>query len=225
MMRKFCYANLLLISILPFFFSCGGMEKSETPAVVFSQPQPSEGKNLSEFPRRLKGDYRGMAEGNLLQITDKFIISTAVWNNRMRISDLDSNAQLKGDTITNLKTGEKIKVEVKGDSLFHTMTFIDTLFRLNYDNVLRKFRGHFFLNTRYEGESWEVKKLSPEGNRLIIGSIRSAEDIQTLETISEAPADTILPRKFNLSQKQFRKYLGKEGFRDQSVYLREGSKR
>ncbi len=166
-----------------------------------------------------------MAEGNRLQITEKFIISTAVWHNRIRISDLDSNLRLIGDTITNIKTGEKHRVEVKGDSIYHSLTFIDTLFRLNYDNVLRKFRGHYFLNTRYEGESWEVKKLSPEGNRLIIGSIRSAEDIQTLQTISETPADTIVPKKFNLSQKQFRKYLGREGFREQSIYTRESSLR
>ena len=220
---KICQA----IGLISLLISCGGGEFREEPSVVFVEPQPEGEDNLAAFPARLKGKYRGMAENNQLSITDKFIISTSVFEDKIPIAALDSNLRLNGDTITDLKSGEKTKVILQGDSIMRSFTFTDTVFRLNYDNVLRKFRGHYFLNTRYEGENWDVKQLSPDGSRLIIGSIRSQEDIQNLQSISEAPADTSsdMPRRFHLSKKQFRKYLGREGFRDQSIYIRESGMR
>jgi hypothetical protein len=220
---KFCLA----VCLFSLMVACGSGEFREEPSVVFVEPQPEGEDNLAAFPLRLKGKYRGMAENNQLSITDKFIISTSVFEDKIPIVALDSNLRLNGDTITDLKSGEKTKVILQGDSIMRSFTFTDTVFRLNYDNVLRKFRGHYFLNTRYEGENWDVKQLSPEGSRLIIGSIRSQEDIQNLQAISEAPADTSsdMPRRFHLSKKQFRKYLGREGFRDQSIYIRESGLR
>lgn len=218
---KICQA----IGLISLLISCGSGEFREEPSVVFVEPQPEGEDNLATFPVRLKGKYRGMAENNQLSITDKFIISTSVFEDKIPIAALDSNLRLNGDTITDLKSGEKTKVILQGDSIMRSFTFTDTVFRLNYDNVLRKFRGHYFLNTRFEGENWDVKQLSPEGSRLIIGSIRSQEDIQNLQAISEAPSDSSLPRRFHLSKKQFRKYIGREGFRDQSIYIRESGLR
>jgi hypothetical protein len=210
---------------IPFLFSCSGGEKFESPSVVFTQPQPAEEKNIPAFPERIMGKYRGVNGENYLQITDKLIINTSVFEFKIKVSELDSNLRLSGDTVINPKTGEKTKVVVKNDSLFQTNSYTDTVFTLNYDNVLRKFRGHYFLNKRFEGESWEVKQLSLDDGQLIIGSIRSPEDIENLSSISESSDDTLLPRKFNLSRKQFRQYLGKDGFRDRSIYLRETNPR
>lgn len=222
-MKHRVFKIIISLASVSLLISCGGGEFREEPSVVFGEPQPAGEDNLPSFPSKLKGKYRGMAEGNELMVTEKFIISTSVVEDKIPVAALDSNLQLNGDTVVDIKTGEKTKVLVQGDSILRSFTFIDTVFRLNYDNVLRKFRGHYFLNTRYEGESWDVKQLSPQGDRLIIGSIRSPEDIQNLQAISESSAsDTSLPRKFSLSKKQFRKYLGKEGFRDQSIYIREG---
>jgi Holliday junction resolvase len=213
--------RILQFALLLLAVSCGSREFSEPPSVVFGEPQPDEVDNEPGFPARLKGKYRSLAEGNLLEISDRFIISTTVLKEKSSISDLDSNLRLNGDTVYDMKTGSKTKVLLQGDSILSSFTYTDTVFRMNYDNVLRKFRGHYFLNTRFEGENWDVKKLSLEKGRLLVSSIRAKEDIEALETITESAADTSFPRKFNLSKKQFREFLGKDGFRDQSIYIRE----
>lgn len=213
---RFLQLSLLLLAV-----SCGSGQFSEPPSVVFGEPQPNGIDNESGFPSRLQGKYRSISDGNVLDISEKTIISTNNFESKIRISDLDSNMKLNGDTVLDLKTGEKTKVLVQGDSILRTYSFTDTVFRMNYDNVLRKFRGHYFLNTRYEGEAWDVKKLSLEKGKLLVSSIREKEDIESLQAITESPADTSFPRKFNLSKKQFREFLGKDGFRDQSVYIRE----
>jgi Holliday junction resolvase len=201
--------------------SCGTGEFSETPSVVFGEPQPAGVDNEPGFPSRLQGKFRSLSDGNVLDISNKFILSTTTLDEKIRISELDSNLQLRGDTVLDLKNGEKTKVLVQGDSIHRSFSFTDTVFRMNYDNVLRKFRGHYFLNTRYEGENWDVKKLSLEKGKLLVSSIREKEEIESLQAITESAADTNFPKKFNLSKKQFREFLGKDGFRKQSVYIRE----
>ncbi len=213
---RFIYFALLLS-----LGACGLDEFSEPPAVVFGEPQPAEVENLPEFPARLQGNYRGLAEGNLLEIRNKCIISTSSFEEKILLSELDSNLRLQADSLYDLRSGEKYQVRMKGDTIIRNFSFPDTVFKLNYDNVLRKFKGHYFLNTRLEGENWDVKKLSPEKGRLLIGTIRSGEDIDALQSITETAADTAFPRKFNLSRKQFREFLGKDGFRQQSIYIRE----
>jgi hypothetical protein len=213
--------RILQFALLLMAVSCGSGEFSEPPSVVFGEPQPDGIENEPGFPARLQGKFRSLSDGNALEINEKFIISITTADEKIRISELDSSLRLYGDTVLDLKTGQKTKVLLQGDSILSSFSFTDTVFRLNYDNVLRKFRGHYFLNTRYEGEAWDVKKLSLEKGRLLVSSIREKEEIESLQAITESPADTSFPRKFNLSKKQFREFLGKDGFRNQSVYIRE----
>lgn len=213
--------RILQFTLLLLTVSCGGSSEFESPSVVFGEPQPDGVDNQPAFPSRLQGKYRSISDGNVLEISEKIIVSTNTFESKVKISELDSNLRLNGDTVLDLKTGQKTKVLLLGDSIQSSFSFSDTVFRMNYDNVLRKFRGHYFLNIRYEGEAWDVKKLSLEKGKLLVSSIREKEDIESLQAITESPADTSFPRKFNLSKKQFREFLGNDGFRNQSVYIRE----
>lgn len=212
----------LLFSAL---MACGSGDFREPPTVIFGEPQPADIENLPAFPKRIQGQFRGLAEGNILNISDKLIISTSEFDEKMSIASLDSSATLIGDTLVEKSSGKKEKVLIQGDSLVRHFSYSDTVYRINFDNVLRKFKGHYFLNTRFEGENWDVKQLSLEGGKLVLCSIRTKEEIDNLQAITETEGDTSLPRKFNLSKKQFREFLGKDGFREKSVYIRENGLR
>jgi hypothetical protein len=249
--RTFCNLLVCIALATPFLVSCGGKGyEEEPPAVVFYEPQPEGDEQLSSFPRSLQGKFRALSEDQVgrnrdygdtismspisetdeekhfLEINKHSIISSTVRISKMRIADLDSGMQMKGDTLVDLRSGNKRKVQVVGDSLFSSETIAaDTIFQIGPDQVLRSFKGFYFLNTRYGEYFWNVRQLSLKGDNLILGTISSPEDIANLKAISDAPDDTIAPLKINLSKKQLREYLGKEGFRDQKIYIREKASR
>jgi hypothetical protein len=67
---------------------------------------------------------------------------------------------------------------------------------MNYDNVVRKFKGYYFLNKRYNNESWGVKKIQLSKGQLVISTISTKQDIENLMTITESPKDTAALYKF-----------------------------
>jgi hypothetical protein len=208
--------RLKLIStliILTSLFAC-------EPPVTFTEPQPTETDNLSKFPKRLQGQYLSLADNSTLSISDKLIQRTYDYDYKVHSNQLDSTSQLSGDTIINLKTNEKTVIKRDGDSLVTHIHYIDTLFQLNYDNVVRKFKGYYFLNTRYDKTSWEVKKIQLSKGQLTISSISTKLDIDNLKEITETPTDTIPTYKFTATKKQFKEFIRNDGFSDNETFVR-----
>ena len=202
-----------LIFILTNFFACG-------PSVTFSEPQPVDSENLSKFPDRLQGKYISLADSSTLFIGEKIIHRIYDLDQKTHLSQLDSNYRIIGDTMIDLITNEKEIIKRYGDTLLVHIHFIDTLFQMNYDNVVRKFKGYYFLNKRYDKESWEVKKVELSKGQLIVSSISSTEDIENLKTITESIQDTIAPYKFATTKKQFKKFIKNDGFTDSEKFIR-----
>lgn len=130
------------------------------PPVTFNEPQPTDTDNLSKFPKRLQGQYLSLTDYSTLSISDKLIQRIYDFDYKVHPNQLDSTSRLLGDTIIDLTTNEKTVIKRDGDSLITHIHFIDTLFLMDYNNVVRKFKGYYFLNTRYDKTSWEVKKNS-----------------------------------------------------------------
>ena len=124
------------------------------PPITFTEPQPADTDNLARFPKRLHGQYVSLADGSMLLVSDKLIQRIHDYDYKMHIAQLDSTSRLSGDTVTDLKTNEKFFIKRVGDTLVSHVHYVDTLFQLNYDNVVRKFKGYYFLNTRYDKESY-----------------------------------------------------------------------
>jgi hypothetical protein len=136
-------------------------------------------------------------------------------------SQIDSNSRLSGDTIINLTTNTREIVQRDGDSLVTHINYIDTLFQIDYDNVVRKFKGFYFLNKRVDKESWEVKKIELSKGQLIVSSISSKEDIENLKTITESTQDTVAPYNFAATKKQFKEFVKNKGFTDSEKFIRQ----
>lgn len=207
-----------LLALLLFLLSCG--EGKEEPAVTFSEPQPAGTDNLDAFPRRLLGKYYNPANNATLLLEEKLISRIYEFDQKIALTDLDSTLRLSGDTLKNFSSGEKIPVIRKGDTLVAHIHHVDTLFRLNYDNVVRKFKGYYFLNRRMDETSWEVRKMELSKGKLRLGSISSAGEIEMLKAIAETPQDTVPHLKFFLTRKQFREFVNRDGFGSTEEFVR-----
>jgi len=202
------------IIILTSLFSC-------KPPVTFNEPQPTDTDNLSKFPDRLQGQYLSLADNSALVIDDKLIQRIYDFDQKIHPSQLDSNSRISGDTIINLMTNTREVVKRDGDSLVTHIHYIDTLFQMDYDNVVRKYKGYYFLNIRYDKESWEVKKIELSKGQLVVTSISTKQDIENLKTITESTQDTVAPYKFATTKKQFKEFIKNDGFSDSETFVRQ----
>ncbi len=205
---------LSTIIILTSLFAC-------EPPVTFNEPQPTDTDNLSKFPERLQGQYLSLADNSTLLISDKLIQRIYDFDQKIHLSQLDSNSRLSGDTIINLTTNVKEIIKRDGDSLVTHIHYIDTLFLMDYDNVVRKFKGYYFLNKRYDKESWEVKKIQLSKGQLVVSGISTKQDIENLKTITESTQDTVAPYKFATTKKQFKEFIKNDGFSDSETFVRQ----
>tara|TARA_B110000977_G_C11035849_1_gene477041 strand:+ start:65 stop:706 length:642 start_codon:yes stop_codon:yes gene_type:complete len=190
------------------------------PPVTFTEPQPVDTDNLSKFPRRLKGVYLSLSDSSILSINDKLIQRTYDYDYKIHPNQLDSTERLSGDTLINLETKERKLIKRDGDSLKIHIHSVDTLFQMDYDNVVRKFKGYYFLNTRYDKTRWKVEKMNLSKGQLILSSISTKEDIENLKEITETTQDTVTNYNFTATKKEFKKFVKNDGFSDSETFVK-----
>ena len=191
------------------------------PPLTFNEPQPKDIGNLSKFQKRLQGQYLNFADNSMLSVSNNLIQRTYNYDYKFHLNQLDSTSLISGDTIIDLLTNEKTIIKRDGDSLITHVHNTDTLFQVDKDNVVRKWKGYYFLNKRYGKESWEVKKIQLTKGQLIISSISTENDIENLKEITEATLDTISPYEFAPTKKQFKEFIKKDGFGDSDIFVKQ----
>lgn len=194
------------------------------PPVTFTEPQPANTKNLNKFPNRIRGNYLSLADNSILCIDRNSIQRIYDYDYKIHPNELDSNSTLKGDTIIDPVTFEKTIIKRDGDSLITHVHYRDTLFLLSNDNILKKYKGYFFINLRYTDGNWEVKKIRLHKGQLTISSISTEIDLKNLEAITESPQDTVPPYTFTPTKKQFKKFVQQDGFSDEEVFVKQKKK-
>jgi len=203
-----------------FFFVLTSLISCE-PSVTFNEPQPADTKNLSIFPKRIQGKYLSLLDSSKMLISDNLVQRIYDLDYKIHINQLDSSLYLSNDTLINLKTNERTIIIRNGDSLINHIHGIDTLFQLTQDNVLKKYKGYYFLNIRYGKDSWEVSKVNLSKGQLIISKISTKLDLDNLKKITEMPQDTISPYKFKATKKQFKEFIKNHGFSDSEIFVRQ----
>lgn len=176
--------------------------------------------NGLKFPKRLKGVYLSLLDSSTLSINDKLIQRIYDFDYKIHPNQLDSTTQHLGDTLIDIKTKKRELIKKDGDSLLIHVYKVDTLFLIGVDNVLRKFRGYYFLNTRYDNASWLVEKVQLSKGQLVISEISKKEDIENLSKITGNDLDTISNYNFTITKKKFKKFVSDNGFKDKETFLR-----
>lgn len=189
------------------------------PAATFDKPQPNNIKSLTEFPKRLQGNYLDADQTSIITITNKLITRQYEFDSKGHKDSIDASYKLIGDTLIDQENGTKEKVLLKGDTIIVHENWIDTLFNISDDNVLKKFKGYYFLNSRHKDNAWEVQKLSLQKGKLTFGKISGEDEVQKLKEIAETTADTTSTH-FTLTRKQFKTFVRQHGFGDEESFTR-----
>jgi len=209
-MHKQVYFLLTLAAII--LYAC-------KPPVTFKEPQPKDVASLGGFPNRILGKYLSSEDSSFLQITSSSMIRIYDFDEKLHLSQLDSNQQIIGDTLFDLNTNTGQFIQIEGDSIVMNVHGLDTLFTIGVLNVLKKFKGYYFVNIHMPSDTWQVKKLEFSHGKLTLSSISPKEDLEQLKTLTESTQDT-LPYVFSLGRKQFKKFVGHDGFRDVEEFLK-----
>jgi hypothetical protein len=189
------------------------------PAATFDKPQPENAKSLTSFSERLQGKYLSADQASIVTITDRLLVRQYDFDFKEHKDSMGKSYKLVGDTLIYLRDGTKEKVIVNGDTIIQRANWTDTLFKISADNVLKKFKGYYFLNNRYSDNSWEVKELSLKKGVLTVGSVSEKDDIQKLKEITETITDTT-STNFILSRRQFKIFMRQGGFGEQEMFIR-----
>lgn len=188
--------------------------------MTFTEPQPVDTDNLSKFPNRIKGHYLSLSDSSTLTISDYLIEKTYDFDYKIHPNQLDSSTRLSGDTLLNLETNEKKLIKRDKDSLIIHVHNVDTLFFMNYNNVVRKFKGYYFLNLHYDTTSWSVEKMQLTKGQLKISRISTEQDIENLKEITETTQDTVSNYNFTATKRQFKKFVKNDGFSDSETFVK-----
>lgn len=210
---------ILGLYTLTLLYSCG----EGVPAVTFNEPQPAGSESMDKFPDKLQGEYQNKEDISKITITDKIILQSYTIDFKIPKSEIDSMIKASGDSAFKKKEGLK-NLSQEGDSIIFPISKIDTLFDINKGDVLKKFKGYYFLNKNYNDFGWGVQKLHLSKGDLMISKISSQEALDGLTEIKESKDDTgitiITNRKFSATKKQFKKFVKEDGFKDQDTFIR-----
>jgi len=191
--------------------SCGDL-------VRFEEPQPAGQSNEKMIPKRLIGQYLSLDDTAKLVIANGLIIRYSITDLSGKVDTVDMK-NIKGDT-TYSGTEDRLKFDivVKGDSTFQHWGYYDTLFDVTKGDILRKYKGYYFLNEKVSENSWSVTTLTKIENGLTLGTISSIDDINNLRTVTETKSDTIF--SFRPTKKEMKKFLKGKGFSDRDTFIK-----
>jgi hypothetical protein len=213
MKTKILFLNLLLLVILN---SC------KDPIVSFEEAQPQDIKELNAFPKKIIGTYYNTENRTELRISKYSIFKKMIVDDTLKISEINKNEKIKNDSLFNSVTKEKYQIKRINDTLFSNYIYQDTIFDLNKKNILKKFKGYFFLNVFIEKSGfWSVEKLNLRKGVLTINGIVTENEIDLLQSITDTKQDTIKPFTVKPTKQQFKEFIKKNGFTNGEIYLKK----
>ncbi|OCB69004.1 hypothetical protein [Flavobacterium crassostreae] len=210
---KVLILNLLFLSLL---ISCKRAD------VSFGETQPQNVKEIKAFPNKIIGIYYNSENNAEIQISEYFIFKKIKIEDTLKTSELHNYEVIENNNLINLKTKEKYKIRKINDTLFSGYVYSDTIFEISKKNVLKKFKGYFFLNKLVEETGfWEVEKLYLSNGILRLNGIETENELELLQNITETKKDTLKPFRINPTKKQFKEFIKKNGFTNGEIYLKK----
>ncbi|MGD9978816.1 MAG: hypothetical protein AB7S54_12890 [Bacteroidales bacterium] len=219
-MRTFRRNVLASILIATTAVACG-------PQVKFVQPQPAGVKNIFRIPYAYYGSYLNTSDSSFVEIDSMGI--TGQWVSQKMFAR-DSLFELEKDLGMPIKRDTQIYISPKSDSCPDNSSFsIDVRFRtdsvkvfvtaqnrifeISDTQLVRKYRGYCFLNTRSSEGLWLVRVLKLEGNSLTFDNLLNDDQLKKLKHITyvEGPMDSVknTPSEYylNPTRRELRKIL------------------
>lgn len=161
-------------------------------SISFEEPQPTGKNDFKKIPNKLRGTYISTLENTFLTIDKEHIvewvdIETKTLADSLKL-DIDSAKfnELSTDSIHVIKGKYDLKLRfTTGDSVMIYYSYRDTLFSISKENILRRFKGHYFLNYQINRENWKVRLLTLHEKKLSFSKLGTSGEIEDLKEITE----------------------------------------
>lgn len=187
--------------------------------VKFEEPQPVGKKGLNQIPGRLRGTYFSASDSTFLTINKTQIIEWVDIESRTLIDSLDieiDSTKITGQTSDSIQISEGAYTLsfkfLPGDSVIVYYSYKYTIFEISHDHLLKRFKGHYFLNYRRTDNNWRVRRLTLNNDDLSFSRIRVPEDITQLKEITEvqelkSDSVKVISYKLNPTRKELKRLM------------------
>jgi len=201
----------IFIVLFVILFGCG-------PYIWYKVPQPEGRKDLPFFPEQLLGKYYSKGDSSVIRIENSKIVRE--YREEILLSKIEFREEM-GDTIsedTSFVFADSWNIHIKtvGDSVNVFSSRDEELFSISNQNILREYRGYYFLNLKDTNDYWKVKVLKLQGDTLEFDHLLTQKDIETIKNITtvESVTDTteeISKHYLKPSKREIKKILKKRG--------------
>jgi|GEM_PF-343070 len=221
------------VNICLFLFACLISISSCLPEFYFEEPQPHQKKNQKKFKKDYRGTYICLLDSSTLFILEDKIIQQQSFSAKMLQSDIDSIEQieLKDGFIYSSHLKKPIPTTLKEDTVLFDWIIDTTFFEIAEGQLLRHFKGYYFLNYIDTNKLWTVKTLFlDEEDQLSIGSLFFAKaEIEAIKEITKATpiynsAGKITNYKLRPTRKELKKILDMHLYKTVLVYKKVSNK-
>jgi hypothetical protein len=189
--------------------------------VRFEVPQPEGEKGMRSIPKKLLGTYLNLEDSSMIIITKDQIVKAMEGDESGLLSELDSidRINIKGDTTySEVDANLRIDITIKGDSVFQYFDYADTLFSFSSKDILRKFKGYYFLNHETDPNRWNVTRLGLTKHGIILGTIWDKEELENLRELTNTSSDSVY--NFRPTKKQFKKFIRTKAFQSEERFVK-----
>lgn len=190
------------------------------PRVTFTEPQPAGIKDLKKIPEKITGTY--LTDGGIMTITETLIEVNKELLVPFKIADLDENEILIGDSVVVEKeSGNRIPVKrISGDSLHAYLNDVDTIIDLTQGDLIKKWKGRYFLNHNLGPDRWEVIEFHREKQIYYLNRVADDADTESI-TYMKATNDTVKNPTYVADKKKFKKFVNRIGFTNESAFTKK----
>ncbi|MCB2195036.1 MAG: hypothetical protein KQH79_04210 [Bacteroidetes bacterium] len=166
--------------LLLFLLGCG-------PYIWFKVPQPQGRENLTAFPVELQGKYSSVVDTVIIHIEKERIIREYRENLLMTKGEFreETGDSIAEDTTFTFSGNWQITVKSFGDSVQIFSKKDDELFHISERQILREYKGYYFLNYKDTNNFWKVKILDLQQDSLEFDFILSDDDMRQIRNITK----------------------------------------
>lgn len=187
--------RILILSFLGLFLLSSCEE-----SISFQQPQPTGKRNLKRIPKALHGTYAEVDGLGHISINTKGITSWHQFQFKTHRDSIDlaldsfEVVHQNGKFLVLKNDYNMLKVQWVKDSAVGTYSFSKLFFELSGEQILRKFKGHYFLNTKAQDSIWQVKILSIDGSKLRLSEFRNPKELDELKELTSVENIEVVER-------------------------------
>lgn len=209
---------LFIFSVLVGLISC-----EEETEVHFEEPMGK--KDLASFDTDVIGNYIGVLDSSIIEVGDSWIVHTGKTYYKYSKLALDSAKYIVYDDNLIIDTIENVSYYYKsvGDSIIIEDKWLDTIFKISKNQLLKKDNKRFYLNYN-EGSDWIVRTLEVDAEKLKIGKLK-VDSLETVNQYTDIAGDTLEDGGvdhyiISPTKKEFKKLMKSDVFEYNQEYLK-----